>query len=180
MRVLVGGGSWYGTAWTISMLAVLAAAPVGAQETGGDDGGSGVAAAIELRPRLIAISVADLDASVDWYRRIFGFEVGETYEFPDEGMRLAFVERDGFELELIELAGAVPDDPPEPYNPSTRRGFNKLAFWSDGIAALYERALAHGADVQSPLSPSRRLGRFFILSDPDGNWIQVFGPRPTG
>jgi|GEM_PF-477034 len=130
-----------------------------------------------LRPQMLALSVGDLDASVAWYGDIFAFREVKRYDFPDDEMRLAFLERDGFELELIEIAGTPPFDAPDPGNPATRRGMVKAAFHSDDIEALYRHAVGAGARVQSELAVSRRTGgRFFILLDPDGNWIQVYGP----
>jgi predicted enzyme related to lactoylglutathione lyase len=91
-------------------------------------------------------------------------------------MRLAFMEKDGFELELIELAGAAPFEAPDPGNPATRGGLLKVAFHSSAIDELYTSALEAGAKVQSSLRESSRTGgRFFILLDPDGNWVQIFG-----
>lgn len=128
-----------------------------------------------LTPRLLAVSVRDLDASVAWYRDVFGFSTAARHDFPDDEMRLAFMERSGFELELIEIAGTPPFDAPNPDNPATRRGLVKVAFTSDAIGSLYRQAVDAGARVQSTLSPSRRTGgRFFIVLDPDGNWVQVY------
>jgi catechol 2,3-dioxygenase-like lactoylglutathione lyase family enzyme len=133
--------------------------------------------AVALRPYLLALSVRDLDASAGWYARVLGFAETERYDFPEDRMRLAFMEKEGFELELIELADAPPFSAPDPGNPATRRGLVKFAFYSGEIDALYNAALDVGAHVQSPLRSSNRTGgRFFILRDPDGNWVQVFGP----
>lgn len=132
---------------------------------------------LPLSPYLLALSVQDLDASVEWYANVLGFAETERYEFPDDRMRLALMEKDGFELEIIEIADAPPFAAPDPGNPATRRGFVKLAFYSGEIQALYDAARDAGAQVQSPLRSSNRTGgRFFILLDPDGNWVQVFGP----
>lgn len=129
-----------------------------------------------LTPRLLAASVADLDTSVAWYRSVLGFEEVKRYDFPEDQMRLAFLARDGFELELIELAGTPSFDAPDPTNPATRRGMVKLAFTTDAIDALYGVAQEQGARVQSTLRQSNRTGgRFFILLDPDGNWVQIYG-----
>ncbi|WP_425410102.1 VOC family protein [Hyphococcus sp.] len=131
----------------------------------------------DLTPRLIAISVSDLDDASAWYVTYFNFEETKRYAFPEDGMRIAFLERNGFELELIEIANAAPYAAPDPDNPSTRQGYNKLAFYSEDIDALYTNAQDRGAQVHSVLSNSNRTGgRFFILLDPDGNWVQVFGP----
>lgn len=135
------------------------------------------AAPARLAPRLLALSVADLDASVAWYRDVLGFSETARHAFPDDRMRLAFVERDGFELELIEIEDTPPFDAPTPSNPATRRGLVKVAFDTADIDGLFANVQGRGVRVQSSLQLSNRTGgRFFILLDPDGNWVQVFGP----
>lgn len=132
---------------------------------------------LALRPQLLAISVGDLDASRKWYSEVLGFAEQQSHDFPDQAMRLAFLQKDGFELELIEIANTPAFSPPDPDNPASRRGMVKFAFYTDGIDVLYSRVTAAGAVTQSSLRPSNRTGgRFFIVTDPDGNWIQVFGP----
>jgi catechol 2,3-dioxygenase-like lactoylglutathione lyase family enzyme len=130
-----------------------------------------------LRPSLLALSVGDLDASIAWYAGVLGFVEGERYDFPADRMRMAFMKHGDFELELIELADAPPFSAPDPGNPATRRGLVKIAFYTGGIEPLHHSARASGAEVQTALRNSNRTGgRFFILLDPDGNWVQVFGP----
>lgn len=127
-------------------------------------------------PRLVAISVADIDNSIGWYARILNFEVTQRYDFPEDNMSIAFMNRDGFEIELIELANSAPYNAPNNANPSSRRGFNKLAFQSNDIASLHERVVSKGATMQTSLRGSNRTNeQYFIMLDPDGNWIQVFG-----
>ncbi|MEQ8525808.1 VOC family protein [Gracilimonas sp.] len=130
-----------------------------------------------FHPQLLAISVKNLDASVKWYADVLGFTKIENYDFPDDQMRLSFMERNGFELELIEIADTPSFSAPNPENPATRRGLVKFAFYSDVIDSLYASAVKAEAKVQSSIRNSNRTGgRFFILLDPDGNWVQVFGP----
>ena len=128
-------------------------------------------------PRLLAISVHDLDASLAWYADMLGFVETARHDFPQDQMRLAFMGRGGFELELIEIADTPAFSAPDPGNPATRRGLVKFAFYAEEIEALFGAVASKGAQVQSSLRNSNRTGgRFFILLDPDGNWVQVFGP----
>ncbi|GAB5519865.1 MAG: hypothetical protein RhofKO_21160 [Rhodothermales bacterium] len=128
-----------------------------------------------VTPRLLAISVANLDTTVAWYRDVLGFAEVRQFTFPEDQMRLAFLARDGFELELIEIANTPSFNAPAPDNPATRQGLVKLAFGTEDIEALYAHARSQGADIQSELKQSNRTGgRFFIALDPDGNWVQVY------
>lgn len=156
-------------------LAITAAISACSASAGVNAGASERAARPSLTPRLIAVSVSDMDRSLAWYRDMLGFEIVETYDFEADGMRVGFASRGGFEIEIIEITGAPAFDAPEPGNPATRQGWVKFAFATDDIDALYARVTAAGAQIHSPLSDSRRTGgRFFILLDPDGNWVQVF------
>lgn len=162
----------------MTLLALLAAVMVQTAAPGGT-ADTPAAAGIPLSPRLIAVSVSDLEASMAWYGDMLGFELAERHDFPEDAMRLAFMARGGFEIEIIEITGAPAFDAPAPGNPATRQGWVKLAFETGDIDALYARLTAAGAQIHSPLSDSRRTGgRFFILLDPDGNQVQVFSaPR---
>ncbi len=137
----------------------------------------GTYSVLDFHPQLLAISVKNLDASVKWYTDVFGFNETQNYVFSEDRMRLSFMEKNGFELELIEIADTPSFSAPNPENPATRRGFVKFAFYSNEIDALYGSAVKAEVQVQSSLRNSNRTGgRFFILLDPDGNWVQVFGP----
>src|SRR5262245_29468203 len=61
----------------------------------------------ELRSYLSSLSVADLDAAVNWYRDVLGFREQRRMNLPEYKLRMGFLERDGFRLELIEFRDSV-------------------------------------------------------------------------
>lgn len=56
----------------------------------------------------VGISVPDIDDAIDWYQRMFGFEL-EMRAFIDIiPAEVAFVRRGDFRLELFQVEGAAP------------------------------------------------------------------------
>ncbi len=48
-----------------------------------------------------AISVSDLDKSVDWYQKMLGFEPMQKFERPDLGAKIAMMRLANYNLELF-------------------------------------------------------------------------------
>ena len=133
-------------------------------------------------PYLMAISVSHLDSTVTWYRSVLGFQVMRAPYAPVQGLRIAFLIRDDFRLELLEAAGsrarqrALPDTTRD----ISLQGFTKMAFQVPGVDALASRLRQRGVRfVFGPATDSTFRIRHFIVADPDGNLIQLVQPvRP--
>ena len=102
----------------------------------------------------LGLCVRDLEASLHFYCEVLGFdrvaymtgiddpEVGRLLELDDLSMELAFVERDGFRVELIHLRNPTPS------------GGGKGAFHRVGFTHLSVK----GADFDAELDRLRALG----------------------
>ena len=55
-----------------------------------------------------AISVPDLEASIAWYERIFGFTVIQRSVIPGIDAKVSHMQGPGFQLELFQVPGAHP------------------------------------------------------------------------
>jgi catechol 2,3-dioxygenase-like lactoylglutathione lyase family enzyme len=135
-----------------------------------------------IRPSLVAISVANLDAAIKWYETNLDFTLKEKKEFPQHGLRIAFLELNGFELELVEdeksiSLAAIQKNLPEADDEAKIQGLVKLAFTVDDIDSLNSKLKANGVKFQMDLSKSNRQEgvRYIVVRDSDGNWIQLFG-----
>ena len=133
----------------------------------------------DFAPALVAISVGDLKASEQWYERNAGFALKSEQAFPH--VAIAILEREGFQLELVQLESSVapvqivPGD-----NPARIRGFGKLAFRVRDIDATAARLRANGVTFQmQPRDDVKEGTRSFIVLDSEGNWIQFLGPIPA-
>ena len=56
-----------------------------------------------------AISVADLEESIEWYSRVWGFTVIDRSEIPGENVKVAHLQGKGFILEIFAAEGSEPE-----------------------------------------------------------------------
>lgn len=132
-----------------------------------------------MRPYLVAISVASVDASATWYQETLGLQLVEKKTFDEQGIKVALLKSDGFRLELVELKNSVnPASCADTSNPSALRGFSKVAFQVDDLGDVVQRLGQHGVSIlhdfrSAPLADDRSV----IVKDGDGNWLQ-FVQRP--
>ena len=109
------------------------------------------------------LPVADVAASIRFYREVLGFRIGWTWGDPPT---VASVCRDQVEL-MLERTG-------EGRPASTA----KVYLTTSGVQPFHDAAVAAGARVLVPLSVRDYGMRDFRLVDPDGNELS-FG-EPTG
>ncbi len=132
-----------------------------------------------MRPYLVAISVASVDASATWYQETLGLQLVEKKTFDEQGIKVALLKSDGFRLELVELKNSVnPASCADTSNPAALRGFSKAAFQVDDLGEVVQRLGQHGVSIlhdfrSAPLADDRSV----IVKDGDGNWLQ-FIQRP--
>ncbi|MBA4319280.1 MAG: hypothetical protein C0412_12840 [Flavobacterium sp.] len=135
--------------------------------------------AFNLTPSLVAIQVANIDSSINWYKKMLGFSETDKKEFSDYGMKIAFMKLNGFELELVENKKSIArtkilkDYPKE----SEIQGFAKLAFRVSDIETADSHLKKMGAkylyNLRKSNISSKPNQRFLIVSDADGNWVQL-------
>ncbi len=99
------------------------------------------------------LQVSDLDRSIDFYRRAFGFELSWRV---DEPTRLACLCRDDVEFTMRVVATPAPIH---------------VYFTVAGVDASYATALAEGAGALVPLEDRWYGMRDGRVTDPDGNQI---------
>lgn len=115
------------------------------------------------------IRVLDEDRSVDFYRRAFGLEVSDRYDF--EGFTLVYL-RNGdadFELELT-----VNHSQKAPYQLGD--GYGHIAFAVEDLEAEHARFSAAGLapkDIVEFERDGALMAKFFFVQDPDGYKIEV-------
>jgi catechol 2,3-dioxygenase-like lactoylglutathione lyase family enzyme len=109
--------------------------------------------------------VADVAASIEWYRRVFGFEP-RVVNPPGDVPVYAVLYRDAISIHLLRKDEA----------PHGLTGPVEAQFWIDGgLDELFRRV--EGLDVEIVEAPSDRPWghRDFMVSDPDRNivWVTV-------
>ncbi len=133
-----------------------------------------------LTPCLISISVANLDETIKWYHDNLGFAIKKKSELPRYSLRIAFVEANGFTLELIEFKNSVSYEAIQKQFPNVDdrakiQGPGKLAFSVADLEALATRLKSKKVHFFRDITHDEDSAqRWFIVSDNNGNWIQFF------
>lgn len=124
----------------------------------------------------IVLWVADMEASLQFYRDQFGFEVISPAQMANRFLRVA---QPGGIPELIVL---VPHPHPDSYFPTHRekekRALHHLAFRVSRheYDALETQFLEKGVEVRHGMHPVLKDVRTFYVDDPDGNEVEIIGP----
>jgi catechol 2,3-dioxygenase-like lactoylglutathione lyase family enzyme len=124
----------------------------------------------------IVLWVADMEASLQFYRDRFGLEVISPPQMPNKFLKVAEL---GGIPELIVL---IPHPHPDSYFPAHRekemRSLHHLAFRVDRRAyeELETSFLEDGVEVRHGVHPVLKGVRTFYIDDPDGNEVEVIGP----
>lgn len=130
-----------------------------------------------LNSNFTALLVDDLDASLDWYRTVLGFDVVSRTDSEERGFSQANLIRGDERLELVtlmnikslsELLGRPADD-------VLLNGIFKFGFAVDDFDrwAMHFRkqnVAFRGEVVEDPQSGKRMV----VLLDPGGNRVQIF------
>ena len=134
-------------------------------------------------PKLIALCVSDLEKSIDWYTDKLDFSLtDEVRKFPDYGMKIAFLQRADFYLELIEMDAGIHPSKLLPSNDYLVGGVFKMGFTVRNIEGQFQRLQQlDNVDFVTQLSklPETDISipwptQYFLIRDPDGNFIQFF------
>jgi lactoylglutathione lyase len=115
------------------------------------------------------IRVRDEARSVDFYRRAFGLEIADRFDFDDFTLVYLRNAEADFEIELTVNKGRT-----EPY--ALGDGYGHVAFAVDDLDAERARFAAEGLDPRDIKEFHRDGGlmaRFFFVEDPDGYKIEV-------
>jgi methylmalonyl-CoA/ethylmalonyl-CoA epimerase len=104
---------------------------------------------MDIRPDHAGISVADLEASIAWYRDMLGFELDRVVDIPEGTGKVAMIHHGDFILELFCFPGAAPL-PEEQRHPATGlsvQGIKHVAYAVPDLAALMEELKAKDVDL---------------------------------
>lgn len=136
-----------------------------------------------FKPNLIALFVEDIDSSLNWYKEKLNFEVERSIEeYPDYGLKIAFLESNDFHLEIIEKANSFKQSEITINQDRYVGGVFKIGFKTNDLEKVYNQ-LKKFNDVEFVtdigILPENKIPipwptKFFLIKDPDGNFIQFF------
>ncbi len=124
----------------------------------------------------VGLSVADLDASREFYSRAFGFHAEFEFDLSPHPIRgLMMRHESGARLELFERSGSRDGiQGATPIEAVATRGYGHFALSAPEIGPVFDGALAAGARAVREPSPSPEPGvRFAFLADPEGNLVEL-------
>ena len=125
----------------------------------------------------IVLWVADVDASLEFYRDRFGLEVISAPAVPNKFLRVS----DGADG-IPEMIVLIPHPHADSYFPSHRekekRTLHHLAFrvGREAYSSLQTAFIEAGIEVRHGVHPVLKGVRTFYVDDPDGNEVEVIGP----
>ena len=135
---------------------------------------TGAGAIAEVRGQSVCLVVRDLEASIAWYGRMFGFAETRRLTMTDLGMRIAFVERGAMMMELVETEEFQPQVRPDPPHYLSLQGVSQMSFHVIDADAALSRAEAAGATIVWPVARNTDLAvKACLIRDPDGNLIEL-------
>ncbi len=121
----------------------------------------------------VSLTVANLEASVQWYCHVLGFQIKNQYARGDTPFAVS-LEAGDVQILLTQ------DDGSKGLNRSKGEGFSLQITTEQDIDALAEQARSPGAVLDTEpvdIFPGKRV---FRLRDPDGYRIAVSSKPPAG
>ena len=114
------------------------------------------------------VRVKDLDASLEFYQKAFGFEESRRRDFPENKFTLVYLTLPGddFELELTYNY-----NPEVPYD--LGNGFSHIAIAHDNIESLREKHIEMGYEVTDLKGLPGEKPHYYFVTDPDGYKVEV-------
>ena len=102
-----------------------------------------------INPHHGGISVPNLDASIDWYQLMLGFELENRAFIPQIPAEIAFIRCGDYRIELFQLqdAKALPGDRREPHLDLKTHGHKHLCFAVQDASAAFRELRGKGADI---------------------------------
>lgn len=132
---------------------------------------------IDAQPYFAALSVRNVDTSVAWYERVFGFEVTRSLDNTERGFHIRLLKRSGAFLELVENANAqaAEDLDASLTRPHLLYSIYKFGFLVENLDRVVEQLEALHVPLRgSVFTEADGRMRSLQVEDPDGNVIQIF------
>lgn len=118
------------------------------------------------------VSVPSLDAAIEWYGRVLGFEVEKRFFIEAANAKAAMVRKGALRFELFEVAGAapLPEDRRHPPTDLKTHGNKHVAFRVADIESFLAEMEMKGADIAFVVREA--FGKGCFIRDPAGNLIE--------
>jgi methylmalonyl-CoA/ethylmalonyl-CoA epimerase len=129
----------------------------------------------EISHHHVAISVANVEESIAWYKKMFGFEeVLRMNQGENNAMVVAHIRRGNCYIELFQVAGSkpLPEYRRDPTADLGVQGFKHMAFEVSDVSDATKKLKAKGAEIA--LGPVDTAGVAFVfIRDNSGNTFEL-------
>lgn len=118
------------------------------------------------------VSVPDIDAAIEWYRRVLGFELERRFYIAPAKAKAAMVRKGPLQFELFEPedAAPLPDDRRYPPRDILTHGNKHVAFRVEDLEEFIAEMETKGADIAFIVREA--FGKGCFLRDCAGNLIE--------
>jgi methylmalonyl-CoA/ethylmalonyl-CoA epimerase len=118
------------------------------------------------------ISVPDLDAAIEWWRRVLGFEVEARFPIPAIPAEVAMLKHGPLRIELFQVPGAspLPGERREPDTDVHTHGNKHVSFAVADVRPFAEELRRRGADIV--WVKEMKHGANIFIRDNAGNLIE--------
>jgi len=118
------------------------------------------------------VSVPSLDAAIDWYGRVLGFELEKRFWIEAARSHTAMLRKGPLRFELFEVEGAapLPEDRRHPPSDLKTHGNKHLAFQVDDLEAFLVEMADKQVDVAFVVREA--FGKGCFIRDCAGNLIE--------
>lgn len=126
-----------------------------------------------MRIHHIALSVWSLDASIQFYKSLFGFTEVRRFEKQELMGRAAFLRLGDVSLEIWEFKDQR--EPKDDLSDLNIFGIKHIALEVDSVDGEYRRISSYGIKISEP--KDGETGKYCFLKDPDGIVLELYQPH---
>jgi catechol 2,3-dioxygenase-like lactoylglutathione lyase family enzyme len=118
----------------------------------------------------VGISVSNLDRSIEFYTKIFGFKCERIIETPMGNGKVALLQKEGITIEMLGYSNVLPlpDDRKIPAEDIKTIGVKHFAIRVNDIMGAADFLKKNGVEFISEPTLGVRGWRRFFVKDPDG------------
>ena len=128
-----------------------------------------------LKPHHYGISVENYTDTLAWYEENLGFKVRAETFVAEANLRIAYIAREGFEIEVFEKAGSagLPEVDRTVGESFAVQGYKHFAFWVQNCDETWAECEKRSLDLLTPPTTNTDLGvRYCFIRDLNGIQIE--------